>query len=116
MAWRTDPQGLMRRARSEFSAWLSRPSWNWYATHTFKADFVSPRQADKAWYAWFNSLRIAAKARDYTPSVYGDAAPFYFRCTEYQNRGTLHLTKVEDGDIRFSHNLERLFSGDLTTA
>jgi len=156
MAWTTNPEGLMRRARNEFGAWLSLPRWEWYTTHTFKAEYVSQKQADAAWYAWFNSVRQAAKARGYTPSVYGEHAPFYFRVVEYQDRGTLHfhslignvgdirrllfkdfwelngfarvekyepgkganfyvgkyLTKVEDGDIRFSHNLRtQLASG-----
>ena len=145
----TNPGGLMRHAGNEFGEWLSLPPWNWYTTHTFKAEYVSPRQSDKAWYSWFNSVRVAAKATGLTPTIHGPAAPFYFRVAEYQDRGTLHyhslignvgdirrllfkdlwelhgyarvekyevgkganyyvgkyLTKVENGDIRFSHNL-----------
>jgi hypothetical protein len=102
MTWRTNPEGLMRRAKREFGEWLSLPQWDWFTTHTFKADYVSPREADKAWYSWFNGLRVAAKAKGYTPSVYGVAAPFYFRATEYQDRGTLHFHSLIGGvgDIR----------------
>jgi len=102
MAWTINPEGLMRRARSAFGEWLSLPQWDWYTTHTFKADYVSPRQADRAWYSWFNGLRVSAKAKGYTPSLYGDTAPFYFRVAEYQDRGTLHYHALIGGvgDIR----------------
>ena len=102
MSWQTNPQGLMRRARNEFGAWLSVPQWDWYTTHTFKADYVSPRQSDQAWYSWFNGLRVSAKAKGYTPSLYGELAPFYFRVAEYQDRGTLHYHALIGGvgDIR----------------
>lgn len=102
MAWHTNPEGLIRRARNEFGEWLSLPQWDWYTTHTFKAEYVSPRQSDKAWYAWFNSLRVTAKAKGLTPSVYGEVAPFYFRVAEYQGRGTLHFHALIGGvgDIR----------------
>jgi hypothetical protein len=97
MAWRTDPAGLMRRATRAFGGWLSLPEWDWYTTHTFKAEYVSPRAADEHWYAWFNSLRVTAKAKGLTPSIYGAAAPFYFRVTEYQDRGTLHYHALIGG-------------------
>ncbi|MBA7552274.1 hypothetical protein ES705_44832 [subsurface metagenome] len=97
MAWSTNPQGLMRRSRRAFGEFLSRPQWDWFTTHTFKAECVSPRQADKAWYSWFNSLRLAAKAKGLTPSIYGEVAPFYFRVAEYQNRGTLHYHALIGG-------------------
>ena len=102
MAWRTNPEGLIRRARNAFGEWLSLPEWDWYTTHTFKADYISPKQADRAWYSWFNSLRLTAKAMDYTPSCYGSQAPFYFRVVEYQDRGTLHFHSLIGGagDIR----------------
>ena len=102
MAWRVDPTGLMRRARNEFGEWLSQPQWDWYTTHTFKADYVSPGQSDKAWYSWFNGLRVSAKAKGLTPSLYGAVAPFYFRVVEYQDRGTLHYHALIGGvgDIR----------------
>jgi len=93
---------LARDARMAFGDWLSLPEWDWYTTHTFKADFVSSKEADRHWYSWFNSLRMAAKARGYTPSVWGRLAPFYFRVTEYQDRGTLHYHSLIGGvgDIR----------------
>jgi len=120
MAWHIDPRGQMRRARNEFGAWLSLPPWNWYTTHTFKTEpcpsvfktreafpsdkgsYVSPGQADKAWYSWFNGLRVSAKAKGLTPSVWGKEAPFYFRVAEYQDRGTLHYHALIGGvgDIR----------------
>ncbi len=102
MAWTTNPDGLIRQARDEFGAWLSLPPWDWYTTHTFKADYVSQKQSDKAWYSWFNGVRASAKAKGYTPSLYGDKAPFYFRVVEYQSRGTLHFHSLIGGvgDIR----------------
>ncbi|MBA7703472.1 hypothetical protein ES703_112258 [subsurface metagenome] len=95
-------QALARDARIEFGAWLSLPEWDWYTTHTFKVDYVSRKEADRHWYSWFNSLRMSAKARGLTPSVYGPVAPFYFRVVEYQDRGTLHYHSLIGGvgDIR----------------
>ena len=85
-----------------FGEWLSRPQWDWFTTHTFKAEFVSPGQSDRAWYSWFNGLRVSAKALGYTSSLYGELAPFYFRVAEYQDRGTLHFHALIGGvgDIR----------------
>lgn len=102
MSWRTNPDGLIRRSRNAFGKWLSLPEWDWYTTHTFRADFVSQGEADRNWYAWFNSLRMSAKAMGYTPSLYGSEAPFYFRVAEYQGRGTLHFHSLIGGvgDIR----------------
>lgn len=102
MAWRTNPQGQIKRARKAFGEWLSLPEWDWYTTHTWKQNFVSPKQADKAWYSWFNGLRVSAKAKDLTPSLYGEQAPYYFRVAEYQDRGTLHYHALIGGvgDIR----------------
>jgi len=102
MAWRIDPTGQMRRSRKAFGEWLSLPEWDWYTTHTFKAEYVSPKQADRSWYSWFNCLRVSAKALGYTPSLYGEQAPFYFRVVEYQDRGTLHFHSLIGGlgDIR----------------
>lgn len=102
MAWHTNPEGLMRRAKKEFGGWLSLPPWDWYTTHTFKAEYVSPKEADRYWYAWFNGARVSAKALGYTPSIYGATAPFYFRVAEYQDRGTLHFHSLIGGvgDIR----------------
>lgn len=95
MAWHINPEGLMRRARNEFGGWLSRPEWEWFTTHTFKAEFVSPKQADKAWTAWLNTLCLACRVR-------GNPRPFYFRVAEYQDRGTLHYHSLIGGvgDIR----------------
>ena len=93
---------LARDARVAFGEWLSLPEWDWYTTHTFKAEYVSPKQSDRAWYSWFNSLRVAAVAKGLTPSVYGGQSPFYFRVAEYQDRGTLHYHALigNVGDIR----------------
>jgi len=95
MAWRTNPQGLMRRSKKAFGEFLSRPEWQWYTTHTFRAEYVSPKQADRHWYAWLNSLCLACKARSLD-------RPFYFRVVEYQDRGTLHFHSLIGGvgDIR----------------
>ncbi|GAH89893.1 unnamed protein product, partial [marine sediment metagenome] len=88
--------------RRAFGEWLSRPQWDWFTTHTFKAEFVSQEQSDRAWYSWFNGLRVSAKALGYTGSLYGEQAPFYFRVAEYQDRGTLHFHALIGGvgDIR----------------
>lgn len=97
MTWRTSPNGLQRRARSAFGDWLSVPAWDWFTTHTFRADHVSPRQADYDWYAWFNTVRMVSRVR------YGTGAPFYFRVAEYQSRGALHyhaLIGGVGGDVR----------------
>ena len=93
---------MAKDARTAFGEFLSRPQWDWYTTHTFKAEYVSPKQSDRAWYSWFNSVRLAAKAKGLTPSLYGDQAPFYFRVSEYQDRGTLHFHALigNCGDIR----------------
>ncbi len=102
MAWRTNPQGLMKRSSRAFGQFLSLPQWDWFTTHTFKAEYVGPRQADRYWYSWFNSLRLCAKSKGLTPSIYGEQAPFYFRVAEYQDRGTLHYHSLIGGvgDIR----------------
>lgn len=95
MAWRTNPEGLMRRAKSEFGAWLSRPEWDWYATHTFRAEYVSLKESDRHWQAWLNSLTLACRVRGYE-------RPFYVRVTEHQERGTIHFHSLLGGlgDIR----------------
>jgi len=100
---------LARDARIEFGEWLSLPEWDWYTTHTFKADYVSPRESDRSWYSWFNSLRVCAKAKGLTPSIYGSAAPFYFRVAEYQDRGTLHFHALIGG----VGNIRRLLFKDF---
>jgi len=102
MAWRIDPTGQMRRARTAFGEWLSLPEWQWFVTQTFKAEYVSQKESDRSWYSWFNGVRVSAKAKGLTPSIYGAAAPFYFRVTEFQDRGTLHFHALigNVGDIR----------------
>ncbi|GAI62826.1 unnamed protein product [marine sediment metagenome] len=86
---------LTRQATDEFGAFLSRPQWDWFTTHTFKAEYVSPREADRHYFAWLNSLCLAARIR-------GLDRPFWFRGTEYQDRGTLHFHSLIGGvgDIR----------------
>ena len=93
---------LAIEAKQAFGEMLSVPDWEWYATFTFKLDYVSPKQADKAWYAWYNSVRVAVKAINKAPSAYGPDAPYYFRVTEYQDRGTLHYHALigNVGDLR----------------
>ena len=92
MSWRTNPQGLMRRARNEFGAWLSLPAWEWYTTHTFRAEYVSPKEADRHWQAWLNTLTQVCRPE----------RPFYCRVTETQARGVLHFHSLigNVGDIR----------------
>ncbi|MBA7547236.1 hypothetical protein ES705_39643 [subsurface metagenome] len=95
MAWRTSPEGLIRRAKNEFGEWLSLPEWEWYTTHTFRAEYVAPKEADRHWQAWLNTLCQACKVRSLE-------RPFYFRVTELQDRGTLHFHSLLGGvgDIR----------------
>jgi hypothetical protein len=95
MSWRTNPTGLMRRTKMAFGEWLSLPEWDWYTTHTFRAEYVSHKEADYHWYAWWNSVCIAARVKQLE-------RPYYFRVVEYQDRGTLHYHGLVGGvgDIR----------------
>ncbi|MBA7554958.1 hypothetical protein ES705_47599 [subsurface metagenome] len=102
MAWRTNPQGLMRRARIAFGEWLSVPQWEWFTSHTFRAEYVSPKEADRHWQSWLNSLVVAASAA-------GLPRPFYFRVTEIQDRGTLHFHSLIGG----VGNIRRLLFKDF---
>ncbi|MBA7550601.1 hypothetical protein ES705_43120 [subsurface metagenome] len=88
-------RAMARDARMAFGAFLSRPQWQWYATHTFKGDFMSPKLGDKHYYAWMRSLELACKARDMP-------RPFYFRVTELQQREVIHYHSLIGGvaDIR----------------
>jgi len=145
-AWRQELRdnalAAARAAQSEFGAAIGEVPWDWFTTHTFKADYVSRKAADRSWYTWFDAVRTSAGS---------SREPYYFRCEEYQDRGTLHyhalvggvgelsrlllkdawemdgfarvlpydpgrganyyvgkyLTKGQ-GDIRFSHRLDRL--------
>ena len=97
MAWHTNPEGLQRKARRAFGEWLSKPPWQWYVTQTFRADYVSPRQADHSYYAWLTSLRVAARAIGAATALYGAGSPFYFRVAELQDRGTLHFHSLIGG-------------------
>jgi len=90
MSWHINPQGQMRRARMAFGEWLSLPEWEWFTSHTFRAEYVSPREADRHWQAWLNTLCQACKVR-------GLERPFYFRVTETQDRGTLHFHSLIGG-------------------
>lgn len=101
-------KSLAESAKAALGEWLSQPKWDWYTTHTFRNDkdsqssFVSAKRADKAWYSWFNSLRLSAEIARQAPSIYGVGSPFYFRVAEYQDRGTLHYHALIGGvgDIR----------------
>lgn len=95
MSWRINPSGQMRRARIALGVWLSLPEWEWFTSHTFRAEYVSPKEADRHWQAWLNSLCQSCRIR-------GLERPFYFRVTELQNRGTLHYHSLIGGvgDIR----------------
>ncbi|GAJ06974.1 unnamed protein product, partial [marine sediment metagenome] len=99
MSWHINPQGQMRRARMAFGEWLSLPEWQWFTTHTFRAEYVSPKEADRHWQGWLNSLCLVTKPR-----------PFYFRVVEYQDRGTLHYHSLI-GNV--GDNIPRLFFKDL---
>lgn len=76
-------------------SWLSSGEWEWFTSHTFRAEYISPKEADRHWQAWLNSLCQACKCR-------GLERPFYFRVTELQDRGTLHFHSLIGGigDIR----------------
>ena len=90
MAWRTNPQGLARRSRNEFGAFLSRPEWQWFTSHTFRDQTVGPYRANDAWQAWLNTLCQTCKCRSLD-------RPFYFRVTEFQKRGTIHFHSLIGG-------------------
>ncbi|MBA7591664.1 hypothetical protein ES708_33824 [subsurface metagenome] len=85
----------MRRANIAFGEWLSRPDWQWYTTHTFRGNYVSLKASDGHWQSWLNTLTQACKVK-------GLERPFYFRVTEYQDRGVLHYHSLIGGvgDIR----------------
>ncbi len=103
MAWKTNPEGLMRRTRKAFGSWLSVPRWDWYVTHTFKADYVPSKLADKKWQSWLNTLCFHNR-------VMGAERPFYVRATEFQDRGTLHYHSLIGG---ISPAVRRLFFKDI---
>ncbi|GAI11890.1 unnamed protein product, partial [marine sediment metagenome] len=90
-----DARVMARDARMAFGEFLSRPQWEWYATHTFKGDFMSPKLGDKHYYAWMRSLEMACNAR-------GLPRPFYFRVTELQQREVIHYHSLIGGvgDVR----------------
>jgi hypothetical protein len=100
---------LAEGARTAFGELLGTIPWEWYTTHTFKAPHVSHRQADNDWYAWFNSLRLTAKGAGLCTHYYGQGAPYYFRCTERQERGTLHFHSLIAG----VGNIRRLLFKDM---
>ena len=83
-------------------AWLELPAWDWYTTHTFKAQEVSLPVAERAWYSWFDSIRANAKAKGLCPELSGPGSPYYARATEFQERGTVHYHALIGGvgDIR----------------
>ncbi len=86
---------LARDASKAFGEFLSIPQWEWYTTHTFAGEFMSPKLGDKHYYAWMKSLELAANAR-------GMPRPFYFRVTELQKREVIHYHSLIGGvgDIR----------------
>jgi hypothetical protein len=100
MSWTIDTAGQERRAHRAFGEWLSSFPWQWYTTHTFKGDYVSPKSADRQWYSWLNSVRVAAHKPMH--SIFGAGAVSYFRVTEYQDRGVLHYHALLGavGDLR----------------
>jgi hypothetical protein len=60
-----------------------------------RGDFKSPKLADKHFYAWFNSLRMACYHKRLE-------RPYYFRVTEMQERDVMHFHSLIGGvgDIR----------------
>jgi hypothetical protein len=70
--------------------WLNGAEWDWYTTHTFRVSYVSHKAADRHWQSWLNTLNQACW-------VGGLERPFYFRVTEYQDRGTLHYHSLIGG-------------------
>lgn len=84
-----------KQAREAFGEWLSKPPWEWYVTLTFRDEYVPHNTADKHYYAWMRSLQMAC-------NVKGLPRPFYYRCTEPQQRGTLHFHSLIGGvgDVR----------------
>lgn len=88
-------RNMARDARIGFGEFLSRPEWEWYVTQTFKADYMSPKQGDKHYYAWMRSLQMACNARSLP-------RPFYCRVTELQQREVIHYHSLIGGvgDVR----------------
>lgn len=100
---------LAGRARTAFGELLARPSWDWYVTLTFREEMKSPKLADRAFYGWFNAVRVGAKKSLELPSIYGPESPYYFRCTEKQERDVLHFHALVGG----VGNIRRLQFKDL---
>jgi hypothetical protein len=96
--WRTELRDSAKvaamDAQSEFGAMLGEVPWDWFTTHTFKADYVSRKAADRSWYTWFDAVRTTAS--------YHELQPYYFRVEEYQDRGTLHYHALigDVGELR----------------
>jgi len=77
-----------KAAQTEFGAMLGQVPWDWFTTHTFKAEYVSRKAGDRSWYTWFDVVRNYAGA---------DPGAYYFRVEEYQGRGTLHYHALVGG-------------------
>jgi len=83
-------RAMVRDSKAGFGEFLSGPAWDWYTTHTFKAQDMGRAEGDKHYFAWMNSLKLACRVRQLPP-------PFYCRVTEYQKRGTLHYHSLIGG-------------------
>ena len=75
------------RLHQEWSEFLGRVPWQWFATFTFKVE-IHPEAADKLYRVWINKLNRA---------IYGQRwakhPPFgciHARALEWQKRGVLH--------------------------
>ena len=100
------PGALPLLARLELGDWLTANfRWDWFTTHTFKDEKITPKQANASWFAWWNSIRLMAKAAKIP-------RPYYVRVAEPQkarSTPTVHYHALIGG----VEPLPRLFAKDL---
>ncbi|MBA7590584.1 hypothetical protein ES708_32711 [subsurface metagenome] len=97
---------LTKGTRDALGEWLNIPKWQWYITLTFRGSYVSLKASDEEWQSWLNSLTLICKARGYK-------RPFYFRFTEYQDRGTPHYYVLIGGVGDIRRNLFKYLWGSI---
>ena len=78
---------FQERHHDQYIEFLSRPTWQWFVTFTFK-EAIHPEAADKLYRVWINKLNRAIygqRWRKHPP--YG---VIHARALEWQKRGVLH--------------------------
>ena len=89
--------------RDGWIALLSRYSWDWFVTITFRGDYVHPESADKRWRLWCSILNRQL----YGPRWYKKGKEIHWvRALELQKRGVIHYHAL----MTHPHDLNQLFS------